>query len=207
MGSPLSSLLKLYLLHFLEMVIFSHLSKARTADLCRHAPKFLSQVCGLEPIQWNELQQGQCSILVQKDTHTPDDWVIESLPESVSTMCIHCAHRQVWVSPALISSRSLSILQGLSQPLASCWKVSVLHFLRLQVWWGLCWDSTTPVCGASSALGLQLQKLCVQSPGEEELSDFVNNSRALKIAKRKVWSTLILNLTYCGCKGLWQCWG
>lgn len=133
--------------------------------------------------------------------------VIESLPESVSTMCIHCAHRQAWVSPALISSRSLSILQGLSQPLASCWKVSVLHFLRLQVWWGLCWDSTTPVCGASSALGLQLQKLCVQSPGEEELSDFVNNSRALEIAKRKVWSTLILNLTYCGCKGLWQCWG
>lgn len=49
-GPPLSSLLKLCLLHFLEMVISSHLSKAGTSGLCHHVPKFLSQVFGLEPI-------------------------------------------------------------------------------------------------------------------------------------------------------------
>lgn len=98
--------------------------------------------------------------------------VIESLPESESATCSHYARRQVWISPELISSRSLSVLQGLHQPLPSRWKLFVLHLQRLQLWEGFTGTAPQQCCAASSAVGWQLQSCVVQSPGEEEQGDF-----------------------------------
>lgn len=88
--------------------------------------------------------------------------------QNLSAFCSHCACGQLWVSPELTSSRSLSVFQGLSQSLPRHWKVPEAPYLVS----GLHRPSATLGYGASSALGLQLWSCIVQSPGEEALDDF-----------------------------------